>query len=110
VPQSVQTQRFFPRIESNIVALRQNTAIGTLAIGYDISVQRLSGCLTTPRQLVEAQLKEIKEGSQVQFYRNCRCCKMSRWPVYLLRLRSGFVRTPMSTRFDEHLMLIRFCL
>ncbi len=61
--------QFFPRIEGNIVALRQaHRYIGTLAgSGYDISPA--AEWLLDNFHLVEAQLKEIKEGLPRSFYR-----------------------------------------
>ena len=61
--------RFFPRIQDNIVALREaHEYIGTLAsTGYDISPA--AEWLLDNFHLVEAQLKEIRQGLPRSYYR-----------------------------------------
>jgi len=61
--------RFFPRIEGNIAALREaHQYIGTLAsTGYDISPA--AEWLLDNFHLVEAQLKEIRQGLPRSYYR-----------------------------------------
>ncbi|MDR3370948.1 GH36-type glycosyl hydrolase domain-containing protein [Rhodoferax sp.] len=68
-PGTARVPQFFPRIEGNIAALRQAHAyIGTLAgTGYDVSPA--AEWLLDNFHLVEAQLKEIKEGLPRSYYR-----------------------------------------
>ncbi|HEY8907467.1 MAG TPA: carbohydrate-binding protein, partial [Rhodoferax sp.] len=68
-PGTAAMAQFFPRLQGNITALRQSHAyIGTLArTGYDISPA--AEWLLDNFHLVEAQLKEIKEGLPRSYYR-----------------------------------------
>ncbi|MBT3067487.1 GH36-type glycosyl hydrolase domain-containing protein [Rhodoferax sp. U11-2br] len=61
--------RFFPRIQANVVALREaHQYLGTLAsTGYDISPA--AEWLLDNFHLVEAQIKEIREGLPRSYYR-----------------------------------------